>query len=265
MMGLTNASVSKDENGELNWSGVQNLQYYKDNFEEEFIRQTTDFYEAESKKWITSLSCPEYVKVALDSLKKEEEKVINFLDKETRPKLIEQLDDKIVKTHAKRLCDMDKTGVVEMLKNKRVEELKQLTILLNRKSETLRFISEKLRPYIVERGKQIEENKEVVEDPVQYISKLVELKKEMDMLMTEAFVGIEQFLKVNDLAFQDIMDSFEMAPRFMAEYNDHLMRIGLRGKEAEAEGMIENVFGLFKLLKAKDVFTERNKVKQAII
>lgn len=258
-MGLTAASILKDENEELTWQGVPNLQYYKENFEEEFIKQTHEFYIIETSKWIHQLSCPEYVRTSLECLKKEEEKVTNFLDKETRPKLIEKLNDTIAGKYAEKLCDMDKTGVVEMLKNKRVEELKQLTTLLGRKPDTLKFISDKLKPYIIERGNSLKDNKEIKDDPNAYISKLIELKKEMDTMMTEAFYGIEQFLKVNDASFQEIMDLFDPAPRYLAEYNDNLMTVGLRGKETEAESMIESVFGLFKLLKSKDIFTERNK------
>jgi cullin 1 len=259
-MGITTAQVIKDEAGELVWQGVQNKDYYNTFFEQEYIRQTTEFYEGESKKWISNLSCPEFVKISLSSLKKEEDKVMNFLDKDTRPKLVMRLDEKIVKAYAERICGMDKTGVVEMLNNKQIQELFQLTTLLNRMPETLGFISDKLGPYIVERGMQISRDKDTSQDPIKYIKVLLELKKEMDNLMVASFLNIERFLKVNDSSFQKIMEDFNLCPKFLAEYNDYLMRIELKGKEAEAESMIDGVFGLFKLLKAKDAFTEWNKV-----
>jgi len=260
MMGLTNAEINKfDKESEPAWGGVVNLQYYKENFEDEYIRQTTDYYEQECKKWVSSMSCPEYVKIATDSLKKEEEKVINFLDKETRPKLVSQLDDKIIGAHAQKLTEMDKTGVAEMLNNKKNAELKALNQLLSRKPDTLCHILDKLKPYILLRGKNLEKTKEVYEDPVKYTEKLLELKKEMDSLMQDSFGGMEQFVRANDLAFQEIMDSFELTPKYLAIYIDDLMRQGLRGKEAETESIIENVFGLFKLLKSKDAFTEHHK------
>jgi cullin 3 len=260
MMGLTGADVIKDDKGEPTWTGVHNLHYYKEYFEEEYIRQTREYYESEAKKWITTMSCPEYVNIATSSLKKEEEKVVNFLDKETRPKLITQLDDKIVDAYARTLADMDKTGVREMLSNKRKEELKALCTLLARKPNTLNCILEKLDPYIVSRGDALIAVKENVEDPVVYMTKLIELKREMDELVRESFGNREQFIKSNDHAFQTILDKFELSARFLAYYIDFLMRQGLRGKEAETESIIEDAFGLFKLLKPKDAFTEHNKV-----
>lgn len=261
---MTNAEVIKDDKGELTWNGVHNLQYYKEYFEEEYIKQTTNYYEEETKKWINTMSCPEFVKIATDSLKKEEEKVMNFLDKDTRPKLISQLEAKIVTEYAQRLADMEKTGVTEMLSNKRMDELKMITALFGRVPDKLIHIINKLKPYIVNRGKAIEDNKEVVEDPVQYTTKLVELKQEMDALMKESFASREQFIRTNDMAFQDIMDAFELSPKFLAVYIDFLMRQGLRGKDGETEAIIDNAFGLFKLLKPKDAFTEHNKVMNSL-
>ena len=263
-MGLTNADVVKDDKGDPTWTGVHNLQYYKEYFEEEYIRQTTDYYEAEAKHWITTMSCPEYVNIATSSLKKEEEKVTNFLDKDTRPKLITQLNDKIVDDYAKRLAEMDKTGVREMLANKRTGELKTLCELFSRKPKTLDYILDKLEPYIISRGNSVKAAKENVEDPVLYMTKLIELKREMDELMKESFGNREQFIKTNDRAFQIILDQFDLSARFLAVYIDYLMRQGLRGKEAETEAIIEDAFGLFKLLKPKDAFTEHHKVQLTV-
>jgi len=259
-MGMTNAEIKKDDKEELSWSGVKNLKYYKEKFEEQYVKQTTDHYENESKKWITTLSCPEFVKIATDSFKKEEQKIEKFLDLETRPKLLNQLNDKIVFAHAQKLTEMDRTGVKDMLTNKRGEELKELTQLLLRKPETLTHILDKLKPYIISRGKALQDNKDLLDDPVKYIRTMIELKSEMDALMGESFSSMEQFIRVNDSAFQEILDSFDLSPKFLAYYIDDLMRQGLRGKETETEPMIEKVFGLFKLLKAKDAFTEHHKV-----
>ena len=259
-MGLTSADVIKDDKGEPTWTGVLNLQYYKEYFEEEYIRQTTSYYENEAKRWIMTMSCPEFVNIATSCLKKEEEKVVNFLDKETRPKLIGQLNDKIVEDYARKLAEMDKTGVREMLSNKRKDELKILCTLFARKPNTLAHILDKLEPYIISRGEALIAVKENLEDPVLYMQKLIDLKREMDELIRESFGNREQFIKTNDHAFQIILDKFDLSARFLAFYIDYLMRQGLRGKETETEAIIEDAFGLFKLLKPKDAFTEHHKV-----
>lgn len=263
MMGLTMATVIKvktDKGEELSWNGVQNLHYYKLYFEGEYIKQTTEFYEKQAAQWISSMSSPEYVKIAHESLKKEEEKVINFLDKETRPKLVTLLEDKIIISHCKQVADMEKTGVSEMFKNKRTEELQKIYELFVRRPPTLPNIISKLGPYVISRGKALGENKEISIDPVLYIAKLVELKTEMDNIVTGAFHGNDQFIVVNDQSFQTIMDEFERAPKYLAFYIDYFMKTGLRGKDSEMEEIISKAFGLFKLLKQKDTFTLHHQV-----
>jgi len=159
---------------------------------------------------------------------------------------------------------MDKTGVTEMLTNKRVDELKHLYQLLSRVPTTQQYVIEKLKPYIVNRGEGLKKDKDVTGDPVKYMTLLVELKKEMDTLMQDSFAGEERFIRTNDLAFQDIMDAFDRSPQYLAYYIDFIMTKGLRGKEAEMEPIVDNAFGLFKLLKPKDAFTEHHKALYAV-
>jgi hypothetical protein len=264
-MGHSSAIVEKDEKSEeLVWQGTPNLQYYKEMFEGEFIRQTTEFYKKQADQWIQTYSCPEYVTAALAALKKEEDKVLNFLDKETRPKLLESLETVIVEEHASVLTEKERTGVADMFKDKRVDELKKLYQLLCKRASTLPCIFDKLKPYIENRGKTIVDDKEVLKDPNLFITKLIELKKEMDVLVEEAFLNHPSFMQTRDRAFQTFMNDCPYTPSFLGEYVDVLMRQGLKGKEAETERLIGEAFELFKLLKQKDAFTARHQQLYAL-
>ena len=265
MMGLTSAVVEKDEKTEeLVWQGNQNIQYYKDMFEGEFIRQTTEFYKKQAEQWIQTYSCPEYVTAALGALKKEDDKVLNFLDKETQPKLLRSLEAVLVEEHAQELTEKERTGVADMFKDKRVAELKKLFQLLSKRPPTLPFVFDKLKPYIENRGKTIVDDKEVLKDPILFITKLIELKKEMDTLVEEAFNNHPSFMQTRDRAFQAFMNDCPYTPSFLGEYVDVLMRQGLKGKEAEMERIIGDAFELFKLLKQKDAFTARHQQLYAL-
>ena len=265
MMGLTSATIEKEEKtGELVWQGVQNLQYYKDMFEGEFIKQTTEFYKKQSDTWIMNYSCPEYINAAAAALKKEEDKVLNFLDKETRPKLLLSLENVLVEANAQILCDKERTGVADMFKDKRQDELKKLFTLLSRKANTLHCVYDKMKPYIESRGKAVIGDKEVLKDPILFINKLLELKKEMDSMVQDAFSNNAAFMQTRDRAFQTFMNDCVYTPSFLGEYVDMLMKQGLKGKEAEMEKYIDDVFDLFKLLKQKDAFTTRHQQLYAL-
>lgn len=265
MMGLTGAIINKDEQtGELIWQGSQNLQIYKDMFEGEFIKQTTEFYKKQADQWILVSSCPEYVTSALAALKKEEDKVLNFLDKETRPKLLSSLEKVLVEEHAQEVTEKERTGVTDMFKDKRLDELKSLYKLFSRREATLKFIFDKMKPYIEMRGRTIVEDKEIMRDPITFITKLLELKKEMDLMVHDAFDDHPLFMQSRDRAFQAFMNDCVYTPSFLGEYVNMQMTEGLKGKESETEKIMSDIFELFKLLKQKDAFTTRHQQLYAL-
>ena len=179
---------------------------------------------------------------------------------ETRPKLISQLTEKIVTTHARKLTNTDVMNVSELLSKNKVEDLMLLTELLSRNPETFVYITEKLIPYIVSKGKILKETKEFIENPEEYVKALIKLKKEMDELIAKTFFNKERFVTANTIAFQDIMELFELTPKYLALYIDHLMRKELRGNEHNMEELNGEVFDLFKTLKSKDSFTDSHNV-----
>jgi len=265
IMGITDAKIEKvEKSNELAWQGKQNLQYYKDMFEKEFIKQTSDHYRKKAEEWMQNCSCPEYVEQALISLRREEEKVLNFLDKETCPKLLDALEIVLIEDKAQALTEKERTGVNDMFKGNRYEELRKLYTLFLRKEKTLCCIYDKMKPYIEERGKAVVNNSEVLTDPVLFVNKLLALKKEMDIMVHESFQNHQLFMQTRDRAFQNFMNDCIYMPSFLAEYTDVLMRQGLKGKEMGSEKHIDEVFDLFKLLKQKDAYIARHQQLYAL-
>jgi cullin 3 len=264
-MGITDAKIEKvEKSNELAWQGKQDLQYYKDMFEREFIRQTSDHYKKRAEEWMQNCSCPEYVEQASMSLKKEEEKVLNFLDKETCPKLLDALEIVLIEDKAQALTEKERTGVNDMFKGNRYEELKKLYNLFLKKEKTLCYIFDKMKPYIEGRGKAVINNSEVLTDPILFINKLLALKKEIDTMVQESFKNHQLFMQTRDRAFQSFMNDCIYMPSFLAEYTDMLMRQGLKGKDMGSEKYIDEVIDLFKLLRQKDAYIARHQQLYAL-
>lgn len=260
MLGYKDPEIRKTDDGRLSWEGKQKTNYFKEYIEQRFVEETTNFYDQQSKKWIATMTCPEFTKIALESLTKEEEKVIKFVEAETRPQLITQLVEKIVTNNAEQLVSSSEKSVSYMLENNRMGDLNMLARLFAWNERTFYHIIGKLKPFIVSKGTLLREKSELLASPVKYVRALIALKKEMNGLVAEAFESREQFVNANNEAFENIMQQFELAPKFLAYYIDDLMRKELRGKENMMEALIEDAFELFKLLKAKDAFTEYHKV-----
>jgi len=258
MMGISDASVEKDiSSGEITWIGNINIHYYKENFEGEFIKQTKDFYKKQADYWMQTHSCPEYVNLAFEALKKEEDKVLNFLDMETRPKLLSALQDVLVLDKAQELCDKEKTGVFDLLREKRFQDLKKLYQLFTIRPKCHMHIYNKLGPYIETAGKTIIEDKETLKDPIQFINRILEFKKEIDQLVHVSFESNINCVQARDRSLANVLNDCSYTPSFLGEHVDMLMTKGLKGKEAFAEQIIDDLFDIFRLIRQKDAFITR--------
>jgi hypothetical protein len=206
------------------------------------------------------MTCPEFTKIALETLVNEEDKVMRFVEEETKPQLLTQLIEKIVTNNAERLVNNTEFSVEYMLENNNTSELNMLTRLFSRNERTFNLIIDKFKPFVISKGKLLKERSELIANPVKYIKALIALKKKMDELVAKAFSNKEQFVNANNEALESIMQSFELAPKFLAYYFDDLMRRELKDNENMMEILIDEAFELFKILKAKDAFTEYHKV-----
>ena len=56
-------------------------------------------------------------------------------------------------------------------------------------------------PFIMQEGKKIINNEDLRKDPIKFTTKLLELKAEMDQMISQAFNNDMRFQKARDVAF----------------------------------------------------------------
>ena len=150
---------------------------------------------------------------------------------------------------------MEGTGCEEMFKHKKTIELKELYTLLKRCPDTVSNITEKMKPYIEHRGEEIIKDQELLKNPVDFTQRLLDLKKEIDEMVSEAFENNIKTQKCRDVAFQTFMNKCQYTPHFMAGYCDHQFKVGLKGlSEEEVEIQLSAIINLFTCLHARDSF-----------
>jgi hypothetical protein len=257
---LMNARIVKNDKGELIWEGQETKDASTNNFDQVYIEKYTEYFARESKKWIINMSSPEYAKKALEVLQREEDNAEQLLAKGSCQKLMAKLIDIIVRQNASALIHKDHTGVRELIAQKRIKELNYLTKLIMKTPENIHLMTACLTDYITLKGKGLEQDRKIVEDPLAYIKGILELKREINYMISNAFESIKEFLWDSDKVFKDVLTDFELAPKFLAIYIDHMMRYDLRGKESQMESLISEVFVIFKLLNSKDVFCKQHQV-----
>lgn len=246
------------------WTGEKNYQEYDELFESTFLDKTREYYTMKTNEWIQSLNCPEFINIALEKLEMEDNIADQHMEPKTKQKLNKTLDEVIIEKHAPVVINKEGTGCKEMLKNKKLEELTKMYTLFRRVEGTLKYILLEMTPYIEGRGQVVIEDEELLKDPVKFTEKLLELKKEMDEIVLECFDNDPKFNQNRDRAFLNFMNKFSETPQYMAEYCDHLFRIGIKGmSEKEIEDNLDSVIRLFRCLHNRDVFIKAYTKHQA--
>ena len=186
-MGIINADIAKNDNDlGFQWKGDKNLNTYENMFEKPLLARSKDEYSMKSAGWMGRLNCPEYLREIEKHLLKEEERASHFLQPETKPKLLITIQTEIIEKHASNLVDKD-TGCDQMFQHSKLEELGLMFRMFKRVESTLKYIIQKMSPYIEDRGKKIVEDEALLKDPIEFTKKLLELKTEMDNMVTSSF------------------------------------------------------------------------------
>lgn len=74
-----------------------------------------------------------------------------------------------------------------MFTHSRLDELKLMFDIFKRVPETLTRITERMGPYIESRGEVIVKDTNLQADAIQFTQKLLELKQEMDHIVSHSF------------------------------------------------------------------------------
>ena len=73
--------------------------------------------------------------------------------------------------------------------------------VFSRVETTLKYIIQKMQPYIEARGDKIVMDEANVKDPVEFTSKLLAFKAEMDVMVEQSFKNDMKFQKNRDVSF----------------------------------------------------------------
>ena len=87
---------------------------------------------------------------------------------------------------AQTAVDMD-TGCDYMFTASKLDELSLMYNLFEKDPECLKYMILKMNPYIVARGESIVQDQALLKDPIEFTSKLMNLKNEMDLMVETCF------------------------------------------------------------------------------
>lgn len=137
-------------------------------------------------------NCHEYMQKVERFLGKEEDNSNSFLQPESKYRIIDIVLRESIKNHAEALTQKP-SGCTMMFQEREIHKLKLIYKIFSKVDKTLTFIIRKMSPYIKAEGSKIVENEDNLKDPIKFTTKLLQFKKEIDVLIETAFADDMRF------------------------------------------------------------------------
>ena len=231
-------------------------------YQKYFKNETTKYVKNKAERDIKNNSAPEYVKCELKYINEEKERQDAYINASFHNDINNINYDYLINKNAKQIAEMD-TGINYMFKTKKKDELAEVYQLFNYYPSRLELIQKSFRAYIKERLTALYEDKELSKDPRKFVPALISLKKEMDEFLVLCFDNHPDFQDQENKEFYILM-SKDIYPKQLANYTDHCMRIGFKGKsEEETESILNDIISLFKNLNSKLIFQIETEKKMS--
>ena len=150
------------------------------------------------------------------------------------------------------------TGCVHMFEQSQKEELKLLFEVFRRDEATFAHIINAMTPYIKASGEAMVNDRENLKDPDQFTQKLIELKAQIDEMISYSFDNHMQFQKARDQTFTAFMNEQNMTPSYIAKNTHENLTKHFKGMdEGAVASSFEATIGLFRLLHGRDAFLKQ--------
>ncbi|KAL2891555.1 Cullin 1 [Ceratocystis lukuohia] len=237
------------------------LDVYRYHFERPFIAATTQFYQAESKKFIAENSVVEYMVKAEARLEEEEERVKTYLHQDLGPPLRKACNDALILEHSTLLREEFQV----LLDNDCEEDMARMFNLLSRIPDGLEPLRLRFETHVRKAGllavQKVASDSEKLEPKV-YIDSLLDIHTRYQGLVKRSFNDEPEFTRALDNACREFVNrnvvckaGSNKSPELLAKYTDVLLRKGSNSvSESELETALNQIMTVFKYIEDKDVF-----------
>merc|ERR1719193_1155735 len=244
--------------------GIETRNVYEEDFESHFLKQSAEFYMIESQKFLEENSASSYIHKVEARINEEAERATHYLDETTEPRIVEVMEEQLIRRHMKTIVEMEGSGVVHMLKNNKMLDLACMYKLFGRVTEGHKTIGEAVSKYLREEGKalvtQATDEQSQQTNAVTYIQNLLELKDRFDDFLTQSFSNDKYFKQGISGDFEYFLNLNTRSPEFLSLFIDDKLKKGVKGlSDVEVESVLDKSMILFRFLQEKDQFEEYYK------
>jgi len=259
--------------------GMGSLDSYCADFEEELLNATKEYYKRISQAWIESDDTPTYLEKAEKALEAEKQRVANYLNSSSEPKLLRVCESELLEKRETSLLEKDGSGCRALLANDRANDLARMFRLFSRVPNGLPPMAALVKAHIeamgtdiISRREQRLENgeKDTNQDPA-LVKELLALHDKYLAVVAQQFSGNSLFQKALKEAFVEFVNhdvgKFSNA-ELMSSFCDRILKSGgEKLSDEEIEAYLEKTVQLFSYLTDKDLFAEiyRNQLAKRLL
>ena len=135
--------------------GLDGRSVYEEDFENEFLKQSAEFFGIESQRVLGRNDASVYLQFVEGMIEEETFRAANYLDDSTGPRILEVLDAELISKQMKAVAEMEKSGVVHMLDNRNTDDLSSMQKLFGRVADGHKTIADCLSARLRAEGKAI--------------------------------------------------------------------------------------------------------------
>lgn len=267
---------------------------YTREFEKPFLDETSAFYLRESTERLATSSAAEYLLHAEQRLEEEAQRLHHYVDGASEGRLRAAAERALVGDHVRTIAEMERSGLVAMLDDMRLDDLARMYALFKRISEPLNGLAimrDVLEGHLRSLGRAVVQGASAGDggsastsasaagtwaevpggapapapaaaprDPLALVDALLALKDRYDKIAGQAFLGDKIFQNAINRAFESFVNWDQRAPEFLSLYIDQLLRKEAKSTSEDlTESTLDKLIMLFRYLQEKDVFEKYYK------
>lgn len=214
--------------------GINQRWVYEEDFERPFLTQSAAFYKLESQKFLAENSASVYIRRVEARITEEAERAKLYLDESTESRIVEVVEDELIKKHMRTIVEMENSGVVYMLQNTKTEDLACMHKLFSRVSGGLKTIADCVSQNLRSLGRDlVKEEENGSTNPITFVQNLLDLKDRSDHFLYHSFNNDKTFKNMISSDFEHFLNLNSKSPEYLSLFIDDKLKKGCKGVSAK--------------------------------
>lgn len=257
---------------------------YLSTFEPEFLKISREFYQAEGRRLLEFGDAGTFCRIATQRIAEEQERCQYTLALGTEPKVLEVLDNELIRANIEEVVKLEGTGVRHMLDHDQLDGLRSVYLLNGRVDPKKGALMRAVNKRIIELGTEInsssiapaaaqptkepsaegkpekgkEKEKPVNQQTVsaiRWVDEILALKQRFDSVWETSFQSDQGLQSAIMASFSDFINMNPRSSEYLSLFFDENLKKGIKGKtESEVDALLDNGITLLRYIKDKDLF-----------